>query len=179
MDASIVKRHFTDLTYPFSFGGAEKVYRYFRKNPSKLRSKVSRKSIEKALASVEAYSVLKHRKKPAHYNPYYIHTKRQLLNFDLIDMRGLKEHNDGVSYILLGIDTWTRKIWGRLLKRKTGAETSRQMDSILTDAGVVPGFTQIMTDFGKEFIASDTVRIFRKHGVAQIFPNKHASFIGA
>ena len=52
---------------------------------------------------------------------------------DLIELRNISGSNYGYNYILLVIDCFSKKIWLRKLKTKTGKETSEAIKSVIMD----------------------------------------------
>ena len=62
-------------------------------------------------------------------------------------MQSLLLHNDGVKYLLTCIDTFSKYIWVRLLKNKSGLCVKEAFESILREK--VPLYLQ--TDKGTEF----------------------------
>ena len=72
-----------------------------------------------------------------------------LWEIDLVDVARLKEFNDGYTFLLVCIDTFSKYAWVRPLKRKTGKETNDAFMSILKDSGRKP--VKIRYDQGTEF----------------------------
>ena len=66
---------------------------------------------------------------------------------DLVDMQSLSLHNDGVKYLLTGIDTFSKYAWVRPLKNKSGLCVKKAFESILKEK--VPLYLQ--SDKGTEF----------------------------
>ena len=110
---------------------------------------ISKEKAKRFLQESDTYVLHREYKRPHTFNPYYIYERRKLIQGDLIEIRELKGENDGINYLLLLIDVFTRKIWVYPLKRKTGADVSsvfRQWIDILDQTPET-----IMTDAGKEF----------------------------
>ena len=79
---------------------------------SKLRNelKINQKKLNEDVLS-HNYSYALHRafKKPKHYNPYLnIHSPRDQIQCDLIDMIRLKHYNSHFQYLLVFIDVFSR-----------------------------------------------------------------------
>lgn len=165
MNFENVRKNFVDLKQPYSFAGLDAVYRHFKNKVGNEKEDeeeetrqhgqdagtipVTKPNIEKILASVDSYGLLRHRKRrPRQYNPYYLYSKLELLQWDLCDLRGLAEHNSGYSWWCLGLDCYTRKAWGRKMRRKTKTETAAALDSIMAEVQPIPGKTRIMLDYG-------------------------------
>lgn len=53
------------------------------------------------------------------------------MSIDLADMCNYTIENDGVRFLLIVIDIFTKKLYVRSLKTKTMAEVARKMESIL------------------------------------------------
>ena len=117
---------------------------------------------------MDSYVLHKEYKKPAEYNPYYVYKRRDLIQADLIDVRNLKSANDGVSFILLMIDVFSRKVWLYPLRRKTAAEVGdaiRQwLDSLRGRKVKV-----YMSDYGSEFKNATVKKLFAERGIEQRF----------
>lgn len=109
-----------------AFGGRNIVYRYSRphlKNYSQ---------VENELSKIDSYTRHRSAKRPK-YNPYFVYSKRQLIQVDLCDKQDLKEFNDGYAMWLVCIDCFTRFVWLKPLKRKTDAQVIPAMTEILND----------------------------------------------
>ena len=71
-----------------------------------------------------------------------------------MDMNKFSDKNDGYKYVLLVIDTFSKYIWLRPLKNKTGNSVKRASENIFSE-GRVPA--RIRTDKGMEFRAKKFV----------------------
>lgn len=87
--------------------------------------------------------------KPAKHNPYYVRRLRQMFQMDLTEISQIRQYNDGYNYLLVVIDCFSRKIWVRLLKRKTSEEVLSKLQSILKESG---NPESIVSDRGSEFV---------------------------
>ena len=56
-----------------------------------------------------------------------------LWQVDLVDMQSLVIHNDGVKYLLTCIDTFSKYVWVRSLKNKSGLGDKEVFESILEE----------------------------------------------
>ena len=52
---------------------------------------------------------------------------------DLIDMQAFSKDNNGIKYLLIVIDIFSKFVWIVLLKRKTGQEIANAFSSILKE----------------------------------------------
>ena len=87
----------------------------------------------------------------------------------MIEIRKIAKHNNHYNYILLVIDVFSRKIWARLLRRKTGTETLMQLKSIFEEAKILPKTihcdkgTEMKNQLFKDFMEDKNITI--------IYPN--------
>ena len=83
---------------------------------------------------------------------------------DLIEYnKYTKRFNQGYKYILVVIDCFTKRIWAKPLKNKSGLETARAFESILFDLDDFP--INLCTDSGREFFNYDCMKVFEAHGI--------------
>lgn len=135
---------YTGLATPYSFAGQNALLKRFRNQPKE-------KVLDK-LFSISSYTQFRPTKRPSQYNPIYVTARRQLVQADLIDMRHLKTFNGGVQHILVCIDTFSRKLFARLLKNKEASTTLYAFQDILREMEQLP--ERLGLDRGKEFKGS-------------------------
>ena len=157
-DETIIQAYRTP-GHPIAFSAPGTVARYFGISPKKATQ---------LLQQVDSYVLHKEYKKPSKYNPYYVYKRRDLIQADLIDLRDLKSANDGVSFILLMIDVFSRKVWLYPLRRKTAVEVR---DAIKQWLDSLPGrkVKVYMTDYGTEFKNAAVKKLFAERGIEQRF----------
>ena len=68
---------------------------------------------------------------------------------DLVDMSEDSDENDGVKFLLMCIDVFSKYAWVRCLRNKSGINVTKAFNNILNE-GRIP--TKIQTDAGTEFI---------------------------
>lgn len=85
-----------------------------------------------------------------------------LWNADLAEFGEYVRENRGYKYVLVVIDSFSKYLWTRALKSKTGEEVTRAMADILDNsAGRIPSHLQ--TDWGKEFYNVKFRALMNKH----------------
>ena len=82
---------------------------------------------------------------------------------DLMDLRKLSGSNSNYNYILLAIDLFSKKIWLRKLKAKTGNETADAIKSIFADMDSPP--QTIIFDEGLEFYNKHVDNLFAQYNI--------------
>jgi len=157
-----IRKNWISGEHPISFSGITNIERYY--------PKAGRKIIEDAIAGLDTYTLFREEKKPRAYNPIYVRNKREIIQSDLIDLSSLSEHNQGVKYLLVVIDSFTRYVWIRPLKTKSSEEVLSAFKDIEKD--MPNGLGQsLMTDQGKEYVNKSFQAYLRKLGVRVIIPN--------
>jgi len=131
--------------HPIAFSAPFTVYNYFK-------GRIPLTDIQHALEHIDTYTLHREYKQPQLYNMYYAYERRHQFQADLIDISSLKDGNDGVTFLLVVIDLFSRKIWVMPLKSKSGADTSRALqawiESLADDIHKQP---RLLTDSGSEF----------------------------
>lgn len=115
------------------------------------------------LEELEGYTLHREYKQPKVYNPYYVHKRREQVQGDLIDISQLAEDNDGVKFLLVLIDIFTKKLWVYALKSKSGAVTKAALQTWLQSLDTPPD--QLVTDRGREFENVQVQNLLRSQNV--------------
>ena len=112
---------------PLYMSGISKIKDYYQKH-------LSIDEIRQFLARSRTYTTHYQFKRPK-FNPYYVRQLRQQFQLDLTKVSKISEYNDGVNYLLLCIDVFSRKLWVQPLRRKTANEVLSKFQSILEESG--------------------------------------------
>lgn len=83
---------------------------------------------------------------------------------DLLELIPYARFNKGYKYVLVVIDTYSKFLWTKALKSKTGIEVSRAMESILKTNGRGPPIN-IQSDQGREFYSSEFGKLMKKYNI--------------
>lgn len=151
-----------------AFSSPGRVKKYFGK-------KYKLTDIKRILSSIEAYSVNKQFKRPRIRNPYFVFKKREQMQFDLIDVRELVNENNGVKFLLCGIDIFTRVARVVPLNDKSADSVLLAMKRIIEELGK-PEI--IGVDRGKEFENVKFLSWAKQNDITVYFPSSEhkASF---
>ena len=87
----------------------------------------------------------------------------ELHQADLIDMHQYSNFNDGIKFLLLVVDVFSKFIWIRELKDKTAHSVLEAFESIYQKYSDFP--VELSTDKGKEFHNKLLTRFFEKNDV--------------
>ncbi len=138
-----VLQHYVQPGHPTAFSAPDAVARHYKDRG------LSSKDAKEILEHNDAYVLHREYKRPKVFNPYFIYTKRDTIQSDLIDIRQISRNNDGVNYLLLLIDIFTRKVWVLPLQRKTSVQVRDSLQQWLNSLSRKP--KTIETDAGREY----------------------------
>lgn len=164
-----LRRSYISPGHPIAFSGINAVYKYYTPH-------LTLKDIEAILSEIENYTL--HREfHSAQRNPSYSHFKRYQWQCDLVDIRSLAKDNDGVNYLLVCIDTFTRYAFVRPIVSKTGSEVANAFQSILAEAGSAPRI--LVMDRGTEFYNRHFGKVCADNSIKMYSPDSsiHAAYI--
>ena len=132
------------------------------KKAKSLNKKITKKLVNDWWQSQKNTTLFKPMRK--HYKRSKIHVKApsQQIQIDLIDFTQLKKANDGISYILVAIDCFSKKILAYPAKTKTAKEISPLLEKLIQETKV----KRIQSDNGKEFVNKTIDLLLSKYNVA-------------
>ena len=148
------------LKYPSAY----KFYKIMkRKNPD-----ITFNEIDEFVKSQKTYQL--HKKPKKQIQGHIIAYQENALWFmDLLDMSNYSRHNKGFKWILLAIDTFTRKAYAAALTSKTKFEVKKGFEEIYQGTGPMK---LIITDSGNEFLNKPVQELFKelkiKHDTVEI-----------
>ena len=93
---------------------------------------------------------------------------------DLIDLRSYKDKNDGLSWALIMVDSFSKFGWARLCQSKESSVIADIFEDIFRSHG--PPLI-LHTDNGGEFKYASLNKINEKFGIRQIFGRARAPWI--
>ena len=166
-------RNYTALSHPTAFSGVNQLSRYYGS------MQASRRDIERNLSGVKSYTLMREAKKPKP-NPLYVWQLRELLQADLNVRIALeKGSNDGVNYILVVIDTFSRKIWLHNLVRKTAKDVAAAFRTMMQREIAHPNFPvkRLLTDRGREFTGAEFQTVLADYNIEHTLPINHAPHV--
>lgn len=123
--------------------------------------KATRNQIKEFLAKQDTYTLHKKRNLKFPRNRYYVSNINDLFEMDLIDMQTLKKYNEGIAYVLILIDVFSKKIYHAALKTKSGIEVRDALEKILTFQKPI----SIRCDSGKEFLNKHVKSLMKRYNI--------------
>ena len=150
-----LKKLYLDPKFPGSYSGAYKFYQEVKN----IHSKVTLKKVNEILKSQDAYTLHKRTRKPK-FCRTLVFKPRDLWQIDLLDMQKYSKENDGYRYICVIIDCFSRYVWVKPLKNKTGKATVKALALLLMNERP----KLIQADQGTEFFNRDVKRMLEAFG---------------
>ena len=150
-----LKKFYLDPKFPGSYSGAYKFYQEVKN----IHPKVTLKKVNEFLNSQDAYTLHKRTRKPK-FRRTLVFKPRDLWQIDLLDMQKYSKENDGYRYICVIIDCFSRYVWVKPLKNKTGKATVKALALLLMNERP----KLIQADQGTEFFNRDVKRMLEAFG---------------
>lgn len=144
---------------PASYGGINRLYKHVKKDG---RMRISKGRIKRWLAEQDVYTKFRPIRTEFKRLPIYSSSIGYQWEADLIDMNKYKKENENYTFILLCIDTFSKKVWTKPLKTKNGKEVAQAFDEIFKE-NKAP--RNLRTDKGTEFRNSHVREVFDKYNV--------------
>ena len=108
-----------DPEHPASFSGEDKLYRAVKEEG---RYRISHKKLKKWLGSQETYTLHRQARRIYPRRRVVVMGPGQQADVDLMDMSSLAKYNDGVHFVLLYVDDFSRRVWTHPLKSKSARD---------------------------------------------------------
>lgn len=143
--------------HPAAFSGRTQLTRQF-----------PRENTKQFLSTVDSYTRHRQGKKPRSRNPVYVYNTREIIQVDLADVTSLSAKNENIKFLLLAIDTFSRKAWARPLANKSSALVAAAMKDVLKETGEV---ARIFTDSGTEFTGKPFQNLLKKYNITHTRSN--------
>ena len=152
-----VSRAYSTPGHPAAFSAPSNVSRVFA------RRGVSQNQAKTILEGEDSYVLHREYKRPSVFNPYYIYQRRHLVQSDLIDIRLLRNQNDGIEYLLLNIDVFSRKVWVLPIKKKNAKCMKEALESWLRSLRRKPKI--FSSDAGLEYWNRQVRQLMANHHI--------------
>jgi len=150
-----VLKNYRTPGHPTAYSGITNVSKFYN---------ISDEKAEKILQHDNTYQTHRYYMRPSIHNPYYIYGRRKLVQSDLIDIAKLHRTNDGIKYLAMFIDVFTKKAWAYPMKTKTGQEMGRVVREWLEEIGE-PRPAVLGADAGREYQNAVVREIMRSNGI--------------
>lgn len=156
-----ISRIYFDPRHAASFKGANKVYEVVKEEG---KHKIGLAKIRNWLQEQESFSIHKDANRQFSRLKVIVTGKYDQYDADLADMSKLSRRNDGVTFLLVVIDVFSRFLWVEPLKNKADRTVVEGFKKIF-QRGHVP--RRLRTDKGVEFMGNISQDYFQHVGIEQ------------
>ena len=153
-----IYNNYIDPAHPTAYSAPGSVERFYK-------GQYHLDDIKRTLREIDSYTIHKESKGPKPRNPYYVFSRREQLQIDLIDISKLADSNNNVKYLLSAIDIFSRKAFLEPLIKKDATSTIVAMQNIFDKMIDKPKY--IFADHGSEFINKKIQKFFKDNDIKQ------------
>ena len=153
-----------DPKHPGSYAGAVKLYQAVKSDG---KYNVTLRHIKTWLKSQENYTMTRQVRRKFPRKQYVVEGLDSHWQSDLMDMISLSSYNDGVRYVLVIIDLFSRFVWAYTLKSKQANEVAKTLSHHFESQLRKPRLFQ--SDSGSEYKNAIVKKLLNQLGVTQLF----------
>lgn len=146
---------------PISYSGLSKIKSHL--------GRVGITALKKQLAYIPEYTNFREQKKPKRRNPFYIYSWRRQIQIDLIDFQKISKNNDGVKYLLAGIDCFSKYLVVVPMRSKSAENSLAALTIMIDRFRPFPPGLEILCDRGSEFRNKKVMDYLKKEKIKQTF----------
>lgn len=137
------KDRYTKVGAQGSFGGIQATGHTFGKTP---------RASEKALIKIPTYLAHRQHKPVKNFIPIFTYFPREIMSIDLLQIEpDLIPFNDGVKYLFVLVDNFTRFVWVKTLMDKKSSSTAKAFRELLDIVGFSRNVSKLILDRGSEW----------------------------
>lgn len=152
----ILEKVYYDPTSSACYAGSEPIIR-------KTKNTYHPRKTREWLLTQDAYTLHTPKRKNFPRNKYIVSNIDDLWQADLAILKNISKFNDGVKYLLVVVDVFSKYGWLRPLKNKTAKEVNAAFESIFESEGRKP--RNIQCDKGREFVSAVSTKFFKAHEI--------------
>ena len=159
---TVLRRRYRTADQPASFSGISKVGRQFNISPRESR---------RLLAGVPSYTIHREVKRPKYRNPFYVYKIREQVQVDLIDVSQMSKANQNITFLLTGIDMFSKYLVCIPMKSKNARDSRDAMEELVIqfeNSYAKP--KSIMSDAGQEFVCRSVQTYLQSENIKHFVP---------
>ena len=154
-----MKSIYYDVSHPASYLGLDSLYREVKKEE---RFQLTRKELKAWLKTQETYGIHKPARRRFKRPRVMVSGIGKQADVDLMDMTHRAKYNDGVCFVLLHIDDFSRYVRTVPLHNKTGKQVAQALKSIFRDGGKTD---TLRADKGREWLNKMVQKLLKEEGI--------------
>ena len=150
---------FYNVSHPSGFSSVAKLFRAAKL----VDSTIKKDDVTEWLRRQETYAV--HRPARKNISGRKTVVSRPLIQWqlDLVDMSKYRSHNSNFTFLLTGVDVFSRFAFALPLKNKRGDTVASAIKEIFVSTGQAPKYCQ--SDAGKEFLNANVIKVLDEYNV--------------
>ena len=161
VDEKYLRQLYYNPKHSTAFSSASKLWQYIKLHGRN----ITRKQLYEWLSKQDVYT--------SHHPILHCFARRRVItrglndvwDVDLMDMSNLAEHNDGVTFIAIFIDIFSRYLYVEPMKNKSTKETLQAIKRVFAKSQQQP--ETFRSDAGKEFIGKEVKQYLADHEIYQ------------
>jgi len=150
---------YRSIKNPGSLSGIERLYKSVKKNDPSVR----RNDVETYLRGKRSYTLHKVTKKKFPRRQYLSPFPGHTISCDIAYFQEYKSSNNGIGYLLICIDIFSRYLTVFPLKTLKAVHVSSALETFFKNT--VHRYKKIFTDEGQEFLSKQAFRIYDKYNI--------------
>lgn len=153
-------QNWTNPGNDYAFSGISKIYNHYA-GSKKL------KDIENEMAEIRTYTLHKEKKPIKHFNPFFVYSKHQMWQSDLVYLPNFVSENEQYKYLLCVLEVFSRKLFVKLMKSKDAKVTLESFSSIHSSIQHSPKILYV--DMGGEYINRYFKKFCSDNGIKLVY----------
>ena len=163
-ESNLIRSVYLDASNPAWFTTPKAVWNRVRK------SGITLAQVKKVLQGEDAYTLHKPVKKVRKTRKYLSPGLNEYFHMDLMVLNDQIARKNKNKYILITVDAFSRKLYARPLKTKSGAEVSQAIRSIIRENKNIPP-AKAFSDRGAEFLNHSVQNLFKTYKITHFTAN--------
>lgn len=156
-----LKVKYTQEGSPIAFSGIDTIFKFYK-------GKLPIKLIRQFCSTYESHTIHRDFKKPKTHNPVYCYSPRNQIQMDIATFFDQKENNEGLRYILVLIDVFTKKMWAVAIERKDARAVLQAFKFLYENK--IHRIEKLVVDLGGEFWNRQFIQYAEKNHIRLIAP---------
>lgn len=156
----MVKKIYNDVTNPAGFSNPKTVWLKARETDPG----ITLGQVREVMQEIQAYTLHRRVRRVPQTRKYLSPGLNHYFQMDLFVLNESSAKINGYRYILFCVDAFSRKLFARPLKTKSGLEVASAIKAIIRENNSVPPM-KVLTDKGTEFSNREVKTLFTRHGI--------------
>jgi hypothetical protein len=161
LNPDVIASNYLKPSHPTAFSSVANIFRFYN-------GKFGKNTIANALKDIFTYNLHREYKKPKYRNPIYVYSLREHIQMDLIDMAAYAKSNDGITFIMVAIDSFSKKAWVKPMKNKSADVSLEKIKELVQE--IQPPMKALFLDRGREFKNKKVQAFLREQNIKMIHP---------